>query len=341
MSMLSFHNKMMVYATLSLDLELDPKFWCIPTWPKQAVSCCSLCISLCLPSISGKWTYLTILQPRLINLILPNSSRNLYIMRANPILILKHQVSPVTFQHFMRRLPYSHSHPLSLPLMLQVISRGLAGCIANIFMSLMPGGKTLAAMIVSLSVLIWSWRKCVLWHHSCVTLVFIETWRHLLPMCPCTLVLMCRQLSWQTTRMWVVKPNINPEDRTHFASVIHLNTIFHTTHLLPVYGDELVATYLSFTQSLDVFNAYYVNKYISHHAFKIAFWFFTLDPFIKDSTLIYHHFKIFLCSQWNLVNFQHHQQGNTFLVHGGMWTDFKTHCTSRHLTNGHHSTKPN
>ena len=71
--------------------------------------------------------------------------------------------------------------------------------------------------------------------------------------------------------MWVIKPDIDPEGRTHFASVIHLNTIFCTTHLLPVYGDEFVATYLSFTQSLDAFNAYYVNKYINHHAFEIAF----------------------------------------------------------------------
>jgi len=75
----------------------------------------------------------------------------------------------------------------------------------------------------------------------------------------------------KTTGMWVVKPDINPEDGTHFASVIHLNTIFRAAHLLPVYGDEFVATYLSFTQSLDAFNAYYVNKYIDHHAFEIAF----------------------------------------------------------------------
>jgi hypothetical protein len=72
------------------------------------------------------------------------------------------------------------------------------------------------------------------------------------------------------TGMWVVEPDYG-EDGAHFAAVIHLDAIFRAAHLIPVYGDEFVPTHLSFTQTLDAFRAFYVNKYIDHHAFEIAF----------------------------------------------------------------------
>ena len=34
---------------------------------------------------------------------------------------------------------------------------------------------------------------------------------------------------------------------------------------------KFVLTHLSFMKSLNAFNTYYVNKYIDHHAFEIAF----------------------------------------------------------------------
>ena len=70
------------------------------------------------------------------------------------------------------------------------------------------------------------------------------------------------------TGMWIVKPDL-AENGTHTASVIHIDTIFHAAHLMPVYRNDAVPRYLSFTQSLDAFNLYYVNKYIDHHAFEI------------------------------------------------------------------------
>ena len=74
----------------------------------------------------------------------------------------------------------------------------------------------------------------------------------------------------ELTKMWIVKPEFN-DDGTHSASVIHLDTIFRAAHLMPVYGRDAVPKYLSFTQTLDAFNSYYVNKYIDHHAYEIAF----------------------------------------------------------------------
>ena len=74
----------------------------------------------------------------------------------------------------------------------------------------------------------------------------------------------------EDTGMWIVKPDF-ADDGTHSASVIHIDTIFRAAHIMPVYGNEPVPRYLSFSQTLDAFNLYYVNKYINHHAFEIAF----------------------------------------------------------------------
>jgi hypothetical protein len=74
----------------------------------------------------------------------------------------------------------------------------------------------------------------------------------------------------EDTGMWIVKRDFNG-DGTRAASVIHLDTIFRAAHLMPIYGDNPIPSHLSFTQSLDAFNSYYVNKYIDHHAFEIAF----------------------------------------------------------------------
>jgi hypothetical protein len=70
--------------------------------------------------------------------------------------------------------------------------------------------------------------------------------------------------------MWIVKPEFT-DDGTRSASVINLDAIFRAAHLMPVFGNDAVPRYLSFTQTLDAFNSYYVNKYIDHHAFEIVF----------------------------------------------------------------------
>jgi hypothetical protein len=74
----------------------------------------------------------------------------------------------------------------------------------------------------------------------------------------------------ENTGMWVVEPEIL-ENGTPHPSVIHLDTIFHAAHLIGVYGEAFVLTHLSFTNSLDAFRVYYINKYIDHHAFEVAF----------------------------------------------------------------------
>ncbi|KAJ2927427.1 hypothetical protein H1R20_g9669, partial [Candolleomyces eurysporus] len=71
--------------------------------------------------------------------------------------------------------------------------------------------------------------------------------------------------------MWIVTPDMSSGERD--VTVIHIDSILRAAHLLPVYGSQypLIPPDFNHALSLDVFNAYYVNKYIDHHANEIAF----------------------------------------------------------------------
>ncbi|KAH9021931.1 hypothetical protein EDB84DRAFT_1511344 [Lactarius hengduanensis] len=86
----------------------------------------------------------------------------------------------------------------------------------------------------------------------------------------------CALVEWFTrmnrdpvTGMWVVCPDITrgTRDRT----VIHLDSILRGAHLIPAFGNDQLPLDFHFSYSLDVFKAYYVNKYIDHHTHEIAF----------------------------------------------------------------------
>lgn len=84
---------------------------------------------------------------------------------------------------------------------------------------------------------------------------------------PCALVQWFSRIGDEAdedTGMWIIKP-----DPT--LSVVHLDTILRAAHLIGVYGTQLMPKNLSHSQSLDIFRAYYVNKYIDHQSFEIAF----------------------------------------------------------------------
>ncbi|KAH9023764.1 hypothetical protein EDB85DRAFT_1870528, partial [Lactarius pseudohatsudake] len=92
---------------------------------------------------------------------------------------------------------------------------------------------------------------------------------------PCALVnwFSCKDDSPDdTTGMWIVEPYARGGDGESLSSdIIHLDTILRAAHLLPVFGSERVSRTLSSTDTLDTFSNFYVNKYIDHHAFEIAF----------------------------------------------------------------------
>ena len=71
--------------------------------------------------------------------------------------------------------------------------------------------------------------------------------------------------------MWIVEPDL---DRKGYwiMSVVHVDSVVHATHLLPVFkGDVVVPREINFSQTLDIFEAFYVNKYIDYHAFETVF----------------------------------------------------------------------
>ena len=65
------------------------------------------------------------------------------------------------------------------------------------------------------------------------------------------------------TGMWLVEPT----DEGH--TIIHLDCIVRAAHLIPAYGDEFLPPRFHFSNSLDAFFSYYVNKYADHNMFEI------------------------------------------------------------------------
>jgi len=57
----------------------------------------------------------------------------------------------------------------------------------------------------------------------------------------------------------------------HLFSIIHLDTILHSAHPMGVAGNAFIPCHLTYQNSLDAFQKFYVNKYIDHHAHEIAF----------------------------------------------------------------------
>jgi hypothetical protein len=72
------------------------------------------------------------------------------------------------------------------------------------------------------------------------------------------------------TGMWIVYPDREADGRPVLA-VIHVDTILRAAHLLPVFGPKPVPADLHFSDTLDAFQTFYVNKYIDHHSYDIAF----------------------------------------------------------------------
>ena len=67
--------------------------------------------------------------------------------------------------------------------------------------------------------------------------------------------------------MWIVRPEIVGEERA--TSVIPLKAIARSCHLLPVLLETYVPVDFHFSETLDAFNAYYVNPYIDYHIHEV------------------------------------------------------------------------
>lgn len=74
----------------------------------------------------------------------------------------------------------------------------------------------------------------------------------------------------EVTGMWIVKAEKDVHGAPS-AAVLHLDTVIRAAHLIGIYRTDTVPTGLTAEQSLDAFSAFYVNKFIDHHSFAIAF----------------------------------------------------------------------
>ena len=90
---------------------------------------------------------------------------------------------------------------------------------------------------------------------------------------PCVLVRWLSRVGYssdENTGMWVVE-EMDDDGDEYPVTILHLDTIVHAAHLLPIFGREYVSPALSFSDTLDSFTRFYVNKYADHHSFEIAF----------------------------------------------------------------------
>jgi hypothetical protein len=75
----------------------------------------------------------------------------------------------------------------------------------------------------------------------------------------------------QDTGMWIVEPEFNIDEQPHIA-IVHVDSIYRAAHLIPVFRtNRYICRSLSMHDTLDTFKEFYVNKFVDHHAFEIAF----------------------------------------------------------------------
>jgi hypothetical protein len=73
------------------------------------------------------------------------------------------------------------------------------------------------------------------------------------------------------TGLWMVEPEYIRQEVRHM-SVVHIDSIVRGAHLLPRFpSDAPVYREINYANVLDVYSSFYVNRFIDHHAFEIAF----------------------------------------------------------------------
>ncbi|KAG1884360.1 hypothetical protein F4604DRAFT_1574713 [Suillus subluteus] len=72
------------------------------------------------------------------------------------------------------------------------------------------------------------------------------------------------------TGMWMVKPSFHA-DSSRELSIIHVDTIIRACHLLPIFDCDFAPDNLTLHNVLDIWPSFYVNRFVDHHAFEIAY----------------------------------------------------------------------
>jgi hypothetical protein len=105
-----------------------------------------------------------------------------------------------------------------------------------------------------------------------VRILLFFSFKHRKIIYPCALVHWYKSVDNEPdedTGMWVVEPEMD-DDGKPLIQVIHLDCIIRAAHLIGIYGNHFIPRGLDFSQSLDFFLGFYVNKFVDYHAFQIA-----------------------------------------------------------------------
>lgn len=70
-----------------------------------------------------------------------------------------------------------------------------------------------------------------------------------------------------STGMWVLKPEVLGGKPT--LEVIHIDTVVRGVHLLPQYGSGFLPEDFHYTDALDAFKTYFVNRHIDYHTHEL------------------------------------------------------------------------
>ncbi|KAJ7346397.1 hypothetical protein DFH08DRAFT_1008610, partial [Mycena albidolilacea] len=70
--------------------------------------------------------------------------------------------------------------------------------------------------------------------------------------------------------MWMVEPDVDRRGECT-TDIIHIDTILRGAHLIGIYADSFLPRHFKYSDTLDRFTAFYINKYADHHANEIAF----------------------------------------------------------------------
>ncbi|KAF9238354.1 hypothetical protein BU15DRAFT_88408 [Melanogaster broomeanus] len=73
----------------------------------------------------------------------------------------------------------------------------------------------------------------------------------------------------ELTGMWMVAPSFL-DDGSHNLAVVHVDSITRCAHLLPIFGKENVPSVVHCHNSLDVYRAFYVNRFADHHTYELT-----------------------------------------------------------------------
>jgi hypothetical protein len=70
--------------------------------------------------------------------------------------------------------------------------------------------------------------------------------------------------------LWTVKKEFDHEGNPEL-SIVHIDTICRAAHLIPVYpSSQFIRRSLTMHDTLDVFEEFFVNKFVDYHAFHLA-----------------------------------------------------------------------